>query len=68
MVGGITCVEMGRAAMGQQVAMILNCIVSENDYIGLAYYVLEKGLMPENVRIKLFKFKLSSCLEHFTPK
>ena len=65
---GTTCTGIARAAMEQQVAMILICNVSENDQFDLACYVLEKGPRPENVRIKLFKFKLFPSLEHFTPK
>ena len=53
------CTGMAGAVMEQQVAMILNCNVSENDQFDLACYVLEKGPRPENVRIKLFKFILS---------
>ena len=40
---GTTCTGIARAAMEQQVAMILICNVSENDQFDLACYVLEKG-------------------------
>ena len=37
------CTGMAGAVMEQQVAMILNCNVSENDQFDLACYILEKG-------------------------